>query len=530
MLRDYQARAIDQLYQWFRAYKTGNPCLVLPTGAGKSWIIAALVKDAITSWPDTRVLVLSHVAELLEQDAEKMRALWPNAPMGMYAASLRSKQAGEPITFGSIQSLRGKAWMLGHVDLVLVDEAHLINTKAEGSYRELLAELEQINPRVRVVGLTATPYRLGQGLITDGDHALFRHLIEPVTIEELVYKGYLAPLHSKPTETKLDTGGVGKRGGEWVEKDLAEAVDREVTNQEAVAEIVRRGQDRRHWLIFCTGVDHAHHIQAELQAQGIEAGCITGKTPKGERAQLIADFKAGKIRALTNANVLTTGFDHPDTDLIAMLRPTLSPALYVQMAGRGLRPKAHTDHCLVLDFAGNVSDHGPITAVEPPKRGGDGDGETPVKPCPECDELVHLSAKVCPDCGHEFEEQEKEQAWRLASEDIMGIDGDEMGVTSWVWRKHVSKSSGKEMIKVSYYGRNLSDKPVTEYLTLLHDGYAGHKALRTLGSIASQAGVDISSGGDLDSLCETMNAAPHPAVIGYRKEGKFMRVTKREWS
>jgi DNA repair protein RadD len=198
MLRDYQQRAIDQLYAWFEAGNDGNPCLVLPTGAGKSHVVAYLCKDALQNWPETRVLMLTHVKELIEQNAEKMRLHWPGAPLGIYSASMRSRQIGEPITFAGIQSVAKRAREIGFVDLVIIDECHLVNHKDEGGYRMLIEDLRSINPALRIVGLTATPYRLGHGLITDKP-ALFDALLEPVGIEELVYKGHLSTLRSKAT-------------------------------------------------------------------------------------------------------------------------------------------------------------------------------------------------------------------------------------------------------------------------------------------------------------------------------------------
>jgi DNA repair protein RadD len=224
MLRDYQQRAIDQLYAWFGENPTGNPCLVLPTGSGKSHIVAALCKDAVQSWPETRILMLTHVKELIEQNAEKMQLHWPGAPMGIYSASIGRRCLTEPITFAGIQSIRSKSREIGHVDLVVIDECHLVSHKDEGGYRRLIGELTAINPTLRVIGLTATPYRLGHGLITDKP-ALFDAMLEPVSIEELVFKGYLAMLRSKLTTAKLDTTGVHKRGGEFIESELQAAVD-----------------------------------------------------------------------------------------------------------------------------------------------------------------------------------------------------------------------------------------------------------------------------------------------------------------
>ena len=530
MLRDYQQRAIDQLYAWFHKTPTGHPCLVLPTGSGKSHIVAALCKDALQSWPKTKILMLTHVKELIVQNAEKMRLHWRGAPLGIYSAGIGKRQLGEPITFAGIQSVRTKAAQLGHIDLVIVDECHLVSHKDEGGYRALLNDLQAINPDLRVVGLTATPYRLGHGLITDKP-ALFDALIEPVSIEELVYKKYLATLRSKLTSERFDVSGVHKRGGEYIESELQAAVDNADKNRQVVREVIKLACKRKAWLFFCAGVKHAQNVCQELIAQGVAAACVTGETPKAERDRLLTEFKAGRIRALTNANVLTTGFDYPDIDLIAMLRPTMSASLYVQMAGRGMRPKSHTDHCLVLDFAGVVETHGPITNVQPPKKGGSGEGEAPVKVCDECHEIVHISAKVCPNCGHAFPPPE-EKKLVLRHDDIMGLDGMDMPVTDWHWRKHVSRASGNEMIALTYYG-GLTDPPITEYLPVLNQGYAGNKAMQLLHDIGSQSNAVLSGINQAPSplmyLIAQMNQANPPRMISYRRDGKFYKVVKRLW-
>lgn len=529
-LRDYQQRAIDMLYDWL-SKNSGHPCLVMPTGSGKSHVVAALCRDALQNWPETRILMLTHVKELIEQNAEKMRHYWPNAPMGIYSASIGKKQLDEPITFAGIQSIRKCADGIGHIDLIIIDECHLVNHKDEGGYRKLISELQERNPRLRVVGLTATPYRLGHGYITD-DPALFDALIEPVSIDELVYKGHLSVLRSKVTKFKIDTSGVKKAGGEFMESALQKAVDNQYNNELAVDETIMLAGDRKAWLFFCTGVDHAHHINDILINRGISSACITGKTSKQERENIIARFKNGEIRALTNANVLTTGFDYPDIDLITMLRPTLSTALYVQMAGRGMRVKSHTDHCMVLDFAGNVLIHGPITNVSPEKKKGEGEGEAPVKACPECDEIVHASAMTCHACGHEFPPQKKkEDKMKLSNSDIMGIDADEEKISDWMWRKHISKASGKTMLACSYYGYGMNGRVIREYFTILHDGYAGQKARRNLMHIMRAIGIgDEMQSDDLDALAYTLNQCMPPSQIKFTVNGKFYNVTERSWS
>lgn len=527
-LRDYQRKAIDDLYGWFSAGNQGNPCIVMPTGSGKSHIVAALCKEALQEWPDQQILMLTHVKELIEQNAEKLRQHWPNAPLGIYSASIGIKHLGEPITFAGIQSIGKKVDDVGHVDLAIIDEAHLVNHKEAGEYRTFIAGLTKINPALRVVGLTATPFRLGHGMITDKP-AMFDALLEPVSIEELVYKGFLAPLRSKHTKEKLDVSGVKKRGGEYIESELQAAVDTDEKNRSVVDEVISMAGDRKAWLFFCTGVNHAHHVAKVLLEKGIQAACVTGDTPKKERERILTDFKAGRLRALTNANVLTTGFDYPDIDLIAMLRPTLSPSLYVQMAGRGMRPKSHTDHCMVLDFAGVVATHGPITAVQPPKKPKPGEkAEAPTKTCPECHELVHPRLEICPSCGYQFPIAQKKL--QLRNDDIMGLDGAEMRVTEWRWRKHISRTSGKEMLAVSYYG-GLSDPAIIEYFPVRHEGYAGQRAAQSIFNLSSASRAKISlTETDLDAMSNALNTGAPPKSIEYRKDGKFFRVTRRVWA
>ena len=524
MLRDYQQRAIDQLYAWFNLNKKGHPCLELPTGSGKSHIIAALCKDAIENWPETRILMLTHVKELIEQNAEKMWQHWPTAPLGIYSAGLKRKQLDQQITFAGIQSIRNHADKVGYVDLIIIDEAHLVNHRDTGSYRTFIEDLKQFNPDIRVIGLTATPYRLGHGLITD-EPALFQDIISPVTIEELIFKGYLAPLRSKATELKVNVSGVHKRGGEFIESELYSAVAK-FDSQGAVDEVIRRAEGRKSWLFFCSGVEHAEKIRDILRDKGISAECVLGDTPKAERERILEQFKSGEITALTNANVLTTGFDHPDLDVIVMLRPTLSTALYCQMAGRGMRIKKHAEDCLVFDFAGVIATHGPITALNP-KKPNSGNGEAPVKTCEVCSEINHLAVRACTSCGHPFPIP-KPPKMKLHNEDIMGMSSSEMNIKQWRWSIHKSRNTGREMILVTYYGL-LSDPPVREYLTVEYDGYAGQKARRIVSTIAQRAGVSLQPDMTMEDLTKVMNRADCPSVIKYCKSGKFYQVSERLW-
>ncbi|HMA78345.1 MAG TPA: helicase-related protein, partial [Candidatus Paceibacterota bacterium] len=302
-----------------------------------------------------------------------------------------------------------------------------------------------------------------------------------MTIRELIYGGYLSPLVSRATHTRYSTDGVHKRGGEYIESELQAAVDTDPQNIEVAKEIVKLAGDRKAWLLFCTGVDHAYHMRDALRALGIDTETVTGKTSKTDRDSILERYKAGEIRAVTNANVLTTGFDYPGVDLIAMLRPTMSPGLYIQMVGRGFRIKPHTDHCLVLDFAGVIAMHGPITAVDAPEshEPTDETGLPPSKECPSCMYIIAAGHKVCPNCGYEFLAAETE--YELRDDDIMGDDGMALNVQYWTWETKTSKS-GNPMVVVSYYG-SYSDPVLREYLLIWADGFAGKKGRVNLNEI-----------------------------------------------
>lgn len=525
-LRPYQQKTIDQTLQWMDHHQ-GNLACVLPTGAGKSVVIGEFCRYALTEYPETRILMLVHTRELIRQNHDKLKTIWPDAPVSIYSAGLNSKRINR-ITYAGIQSIHNHAKKVGHVDLCLIDECHLISHKNEGTYRKLINNLKEINPRLRVVGFTATPFRLGHGYIHDGN-GIFDDMIEPVTIKELLDGGYLSPLRSKFTSHHLELDGVGKRGGEYIEKDLQLAVDTDRNNALAVEEMLKHGQDRKSWLVFCTGVDHAHHISELLNLNGISCDVIAGNTPTNSRDRMLRDFKRGKLRALASVNVVSIGFDAPNVDLLAMLRPTMSPSMYIQQAGRGLRVCEGKKDCLVLDFAGNISTHGPITNVKPPRKKGEKAGEAPVKVCDKCQEIVHLSVMVCPACGEAFPPPQKEKT-RLHQDDIMGVDKKHvLNVKSWRWQKYTSQKSGKTMLKVSYYG-NLSDPPVQQYFTIFHEGRAGEYARIKLFQIFEKAGVDASTiAQDVSDIAKAAAKGKPPARVIYEKNGKFFNVKGVEY-
>lgn len=405
VLRPYQQAAIDALFAWVAAHD-GHPLLVLPTGAGKSLVMGSIVQRVLDNAPGARVLLLAHRKELIQQNVKAVASVLPLAPIGIYSAGLKQRDTTSPIIVAGIQSIARKPYAAGAFDLILIDESHLVPSDDATMYRKFIDAAKLQNPHVRFAGLTATPYRLDVGMLHEGKNALFTGIAYDAPVSDLIRDGYLCPLISKATLTQLDTSGVQMRGGEFVPGQLEAAVDTNQNTAGAVAEMLELFATRNKWLIFCAGVQHAEHVADALRAKGIAADCVHGELSADERAQRLRDFKHGRLRALTSMDVLTTGYDEPAIDAIALLRPTKSTGLYCQMVGRGLRLHPSKTNTLVLDFAGNVAQHGPVDQVTPPNgsRKSSGDSETgaPTKVCAHCKEIVALSARTCSACGAEF--------------------------------------------------------------------------------------------------------------------------------
>ena len=401
-LRPYQKEAVAAIYDYF-AKERGNPLIVLPTGAGKSLTLAAFIRDALAQFSDTRIIVLTHVKELIEQDARAIIRYWPGAPIGIWSAGLNQKTKHQ-ITVAGIQSIHRLPATFAGTDIVIIDEAHLLSKKSDTMYGRFLAGLRQYNPYLKVVGLTATPYRMDSGLLTEGSERVFTDIAYDANVGDLIKDGYLCPLTAKGGVTKADLSQVRTKGGEFLPGDLQAAMDREELLRGTMQEIEGYAHDRQHILGFCAGVEHAKHFAEFAAANGWAADYVTGDMAASDRDARISAFKSGRTRILFNAMLLTTGFDYPEIDCIALMRPTKSTGLYVQMLGRGLRKAPNKENTLVLDFAGNIERHGPIDQirVRGSREGGEGVSVAPAKECPQCHELIHASIMLCPGCGYEW--------------------------------------------------------------------------------------------------------------------------------
>ena len=478
VLRPYQEAAKDAVYTHLRT-RDDNPCVVLPTAAGKTPVIAAICKDAVERWHG-RVAILAHVKELLEQSADKLRLVAPELPFGVYSAGLKQRNTEQPVIVAGIQSVYKRACELGPFDLVIVDEAHMVPPEGDGMYRQFLADAHVVNPNLRVIGMTATPYRMNDGLICTPDHFL-NHVCYDVGIRELIADGYLSPLITKASRQVVDTSGLHRRGGEFIAGEVEGLMDDDVLVESACREIIDYTADRCSVLIFAAGVHHGQHVARVLtEKHGVECGFVCGETPTADRDRLLTRFKDGDLKYLCNVNVLTTGFDAPNIDCVAMLRPTLSPGLYYQMVGRGFRLHPGKDNCLVLDFGGNVLRHGPVDAIDVQQAGSSGDGERPAKCCPECQSVIAAGFRVCPDCGFEFPPPERNQHDARASEAgiLSGQTTDtEYDVLDVAWSVHQKRGADEDAprtMRVDYQLGLNHWQP--EWVCFEHNGYARRKA------------------------------------------------------
>ena len=493
-LRYYQQEAVDAVYNHLRAKDT-NPCVVLPTASGKSWVLATISSDAVNLW-NGRVAILAHVKELVEQNADKVCKLCDSTKVGIYSAGLNRRDTTQPIIVAGIQSVYNRSDLFGAFDLIIVDECHMIPADGEGMYRTFLKAQQKLNPNVRLIGLTATPFRLKGGGICKPEN-LLQEICYDVAIKRLIGDGYLSKLTTKASSTKAKLDDLHLQAGEFVASEVEEAMCSNAIISSACQEIATKTRDRNATIIFCTSVAHCKAVAAEItRLTGQECAVVTGETPAVERAETIARFRGDKVydlfgeelpnlKYVANVECLTTGTDIPKIDCVALLRPTASPGLLLQMVGRGLRlsPDAGKTDCLVLDFGKNIERHGTIDSIRVKEDNTESLGRMSTrqlaKECQNCHELIHPAYMVCPACGYEF--PKRDDARHETKAHTGGILSGET-TTEWVDISNVSvtlhikygaDALAPQTVRVQYYKNMLTH--YTEWLCPEHTGYARQK-------------------------------------------------------
>ena len=509
---------------------------MLPTGAGKSVVIAELVRLLFDTWPEEhpRTVVIVPSKELAEQNAEKLRALLPiHISVGYYSASLGRKQAGADVIVATIGSIYKDAHLLGNIRCVVIDEAHLVNTTGAeaGRYRQFLTALARYC-RFRVVGYTATPFRGDGTWLTDGDDPLFTGVAHTTTMRELLEHDppYLSPL-VRPVDviqTQIDTSNIKTTAGDYNIGELSEAVDAHL--ESAALESIKLAADRRKWIAFCATVKNAGHFEQLLTAQGITARVVTGDKDKREREHLIAEFRAGRIRCLITVMALATGFDVPDVDCLIWLRPTKSPVLYCQGFGRGTRIAPGKVDCLVLDFTDTVERMGPVDTIKGrTKRASKADDKAPHKLCPDCGERVTPAALSCPSCGHEFPPPPPKEVRAASNAAIMSTQV-QIKVTEYTidrvgYMLH-SKVGKPDSVRVDYWhGMRVV---CSEWVCFEHDGFARAKAERwwTTRRPGDTAPRDCTTA--LFTLRTDPPAVPYSVTVN--ESGKYPDMVRVTWA
>jgi DNA repair protein RadD len=463
--RWYQREAKDAVIRDIAEY---NPLIAVPTAGGKTIIMGRFVYDFLEKYPIAEILIVSNTQEILEQNYSAMCKFFPGINIGLYSAGLGSKTIAK-VTVAGIQSIYKKPEEFKRFHIMLIDECHTIPFDKKSMYQKFI---KKAGIR-KYIGMSATIFRRGVGYLHKGENRLFDKLSYDLTsldsFNRLVTEGYLSKLIARRPDLELEVKGVKTTAGDYNQKQLSEKCDRSEITEAAVSELVCTGKNYSSWLVFAIDIEHCNHIKDNLISHGIEARSLHSKN-SDLRKETINDFKEKKFQALVSVGMITTGFDAPNVDLIALLRPTKSPVLHVQMVGRGLRIADGKDHCLVLDFAGNTKRLGPINNVTVPKPKGKKklNLPPPVKECPVCQCLHMTMVRVCNVCGHVFTFKQK---IRTKADDTPIV-----AETLEKWLKvnsvnyYIHKKQGRpNSLKVVYI---TPLNAIAEYICLEHGGYA----------------------------------------------------------
>ena len=465
-LRYYQTDAIKSVWDYL-GREDGVPVCVLPTGSGKTAVLAHLAGKMAAA--GGRCMIASHVRELVSQVASGVDK-WTGMQCSVYSAGLDRREAGGQIVAAGVQSVYRCPERLGSIDLLLIDEAHLVNQEEDSMYGQLIGGLSDRNPDMRIALLTATPYRLDSGLIY-GTGCLGSRLVYQAPLRRLIDEGYLCRPVCRGGTQQAPTGGARMRAGEFVAADIEASV--QTVLQSAIAEIAAETRDRKSLLVFAQSVAQCQWIAEQIEAEsGEKAAWLCGETPLCERDDMINEFRERGIKTLVNVGCLTTGFDAPDVDAIALLSATASPGRLYQMCGRGLRIGDKKD-CVILDYGENFARLGPLDALAtPPGRKAERDGEAPSKECPKCRAICHAAAISCLECDYQFPPRQNKVAPVASSAPVLTTDEiDCLGPA--VLSRH-AKAGKPDSLRVdwpvSIGGR------ISEWVCLEHSGYAKEKA------------------------------------------------------
>lgn len=417
ILRYYQQEASDAIEAFVKT-ETGNGLVVIPTGAGKSLVIAETIKR----FHDYRILMVVHSKKIISQNYRTTIEHVQGIDIGICSSGLDRFDTTNKVIFGGIATIKQRD--IGYFDIVLFDESHLLSDNEKSMYQKTFSSFKALNPNLRVIGFTATPFRNGKGLLLDGKN--FHKTIYDISgwqeYNKLVDQGFLAKMISKPVENLIDTKDVDIVKGDYNISQLQEAVKKNDVTVKAIKEAVKLSTGRKKWLVFGSGIEHVIEITNMLNICGVTATCVHSKQEDSINDKNLEDYENDIYTAIVSNGILTTGFDCPRIDLLICLRPTTSVSLWIQMLGRAGRVHPSKENALILDFAYNCIRLGCINDPIIPKKKGKGSGEAPTKTCPACNCANHLSARQCFFCGAIFVIQKKIMKHASAERIIKTLD------------------------------------------------------------------------------------------------------------
>lgn len=533
-LRPYQEQAIQSLSA--SVAKKKSPVAVVFVGGGKSLIIAEIIRRILAKNGEKRVLVLVDSKELVQQNYIEFCeyvGFQSSHVAGIYSSGLGRKEKGNRVLFAGIQSYVNYTENSGIFDFIIIDECHLVPTNENSQYRRVLSIEKSKNKNVVYIGFTGTPWRMDTrgGTIADSDLGVFDEIACTVGCRELISSGYLAPVISYDRNiTEADLSSVDIKNGEYVEEQATKAFLRVLPAQ--VEEILLVGQSRKKWIVFCQSCEHATAMHQALE-QHISVAVVFGDSPN--RNDVLADFKAGKYRALVNVQVLRKGVNFIDVDLVVLCFATQSVSDYVQKVGRGMRIAPGKKDCLVLDFGGNIARHGPIDQIEVKKKSNK-EGVAPMKQCPECGGLVSLRSDFCDICGYEFLTPAGERGknlTRLSQKGGILSSEPELVPVTIIAANVLMTKKGDPCITIDFYSDEKDRYPVhREFLNLWNmNQFAVSKSLEVLSLIAAEEMEPLIA--LMESPIKLVNQINHfilkgkiktPRFIFLQEQGKFKKI------
>ena len=555
-LRNYQEKALAKAHCWFNQ-ETGYPLIVLPTGAGKTVVFASLIKQLYEEDPKRRFLILAHRQELISQAVDKLKNVWPEAPIGILAASLRQFNHTASVVVASRDTLASQKRLEKSYpfDYIVIDEAHHVGPEMRSRYRKIINHFEEIGCP-QILGVTATPFRMGQGYIYGMDDHFFSGIAYRAKLPDLIKQGYLARLSAfKVADNAVIDASQARlkfKGGDYRESDLEALAIVDHTMYAITNDWIEKAytKGRTSTVFFCVSVVHAQKMALFLQNHGIKAACVTAETPTNEREEILQDFEEGRIHALCNVAVLTEGWDAPRTDCIALLRPTKSLGLYVQICGRGMRPWGDKTDCLLLDYGGNMKRHGCIDTARPERNKKDeelADDDLKIWICEAeqdngyaCLAVNDIEYKHCVECGEPKPKPPPELEIVIkpddkgASETTEAVEGhvlsDEMGdvaaierqePVTWIRAERATSKNGNDYLKILFK----SPSQFWPYSTALMMNMSGMPR-----QVAERKWYAMSQGRNLPYNIDTAvamvddGALSRVKKINIRKEGRYWNV------